>query len=103
MKLLLYDYSMFDHNNFLNDFTYTDVNFALKVLSKFVKFKNKKVYMHGKKSLSWFCIGNRYMILINLLHGSQGSGDRNSVTHRLDKTYVPSQIMRDRMYMYVKR
>lgn len=47
---------MFDHNNFLNDFTYTDVNFALKILSKFVKFKNKKVYMHGKKSLSWFVL-----------------------------------------------
>lgn len=51
MKLLLDDYSMFVH-----DFTYTDVNFALKILSKFVKFKNKKVYMHDKKSLSWFVL-----------------------------------------------
>lgn len=35
---------------------YTDVNFVLKILSKSIKFKNKKVYMHGKKSLSWFVL-----------------------------------------------
>lgn len=56
MKLLQDDFSMFVHKICLNDFTYTDVNFALKILSKFVKFKNKKVYMHDKKSLSWFVL-----------------------------------------------
>lgn len=37
MKLLQDDYSMFDYKFFLNGSTYANVNFAMKILSKFIK------------------------------------------------------------------